>query len=141
MSIITRKKKAIAALTALLILTRKRQRENRRLVWRKPWNGLRNERGLNCNLLKELEVDTVCFRRYIRMDPQQFAFLLERVAPLIERQNTNFHSAITSEERLALTLRFLSTGWCWSFFVTFADNATSKFNNEYAAQFVYVACD
>ena len=60
--------------------------------------------------MKELECDERTYRRYIRINLVQFEDLLTRVGPLIQRQNTHFRSAISPEERLALTLRFLATG-------------------------------
>jgi acyl-CoA thioesterase FadM len=65
---------------------------------------------MNCNLLTELEVDGPSYRRYMRMDRCHFQDLVERVAPFISRCNTKFHDAISVEERLAVTLRFLATG-------------------------------
>jgi acyl-CoA thioesterase FadM len=65
---------------------------------------------VNCNLLKELEVDGASYRKYIRVDRCHFQDLTDRVAPFIAKSNTKFHDAISVEERLALTLRFLATG-------------------------------
>lgn len=50
------------------------------------------------------------FRNYFRMDRSNFKILLDKVAPIIEKQDTNFRLAIPAEERLMLTLRFLATG-------------------------------
>jgi hypothetical protein len=36
--------------------------------------------------------------------------LLEKVRPLIEKEDTVLKTAITAEERLAITIRFLATG-------------------------------
>ncbi|KAL3187011.1 hypothetical protein MRX96_026105 [Rhipicephalus microplus] len=44
------------------------------------------------------------------MSPQQFDFLENLVRPLIEVRSTHLRSAISSAERLAITLRFLATG-------------------------------
>jgi len=44
------------------------------------------------------------------MNVEQFKDMLTRKGPLIQRQNTHFRIAISPEERLALTLRFLATG-------------------------------
>lgn len=52
-----------------------------------------------------------CFScRYFRMSPNRFQHLLGLVSPLISKKDTNMRKAITPEERLALTLRFLATG-------------------------------
>ena len=44
------------------------------------------------------------------MSPNRFQHLLELVSPLISKKDTNMRKAISAEERLALTLRLLSTG-------------------------------
>jgi hypothetical protein len=44
-------------------------------MWRMPWNKRKQQQALNCNLLKELEVDDASYRRYIRMDPSHFKAL------------------------------------------------------------------
>lgn len=44
------------------------------------------------------------------MSPNRFQHLLELVSPLISKKDTNMRKAISAEERLALTLRPLSTG-------------------------------
>jgi hypothetical protein len=43
------------------------------------------------------------------MDKSTFKMLLEKVRPLIERQDTKRREAISAAERLAVTLRFLAT--------------------------------
>jgi hypothetical protein len=61
-------------------------------------------------LFKELHTeDPNEFRNYFRMDKTTFKMLLEKVRPLIERQNTKLREAISAAERLAVTLRFLAT--------------------------------
>ena len=44
------------------------------------------------------------------MSPERFDHLLGLVGPVISRQTTNFRSAISPGERLAITLRYLVTG-------------------------------
>ena len=44
------------------------------------------------------------------MSPERFDHLLGLVSPLITKEDTNYRKAISAAERLALTLRFLSTG-------------------------------
>ena len=44
------------------------------------------------------------------MSPERFDSLLKMVAPLISKKDTNFRKAISPEERLAVTLRFLASG-------------------------------
>ena len=44
------------------------------------------------------------------MSPERFENLLHMVAPTIQKQDTKFREAISAEERLVVTLRFLATG-------------------------------
>ena len=44
------------------------------------------------------------------MDTQIFGEILTRVAPHIDRQDTNLGRTIHAQERLAITIRFLATG-------------------------------
>ena len=58
-------------------------------------------------------IDKIHYRfscRYFRMSPNRFQHLLGLVSPLISKKDTNMQKVITTEERLALTLRFLATG-------------------------------
>ena len=47
---------------------------------------------------------------FVEMTAATFETLLNMVAPLIFRKDTNMREAIPPGERLALTLRFLATG-------------------------------
>lgn len=44
------------------------------------------------------------------MTSEDFEYLLSQVDPIIRRMDTNMREAVTSRERLAVTLRFLATG-------------------------------
>lgn len=44
------------------------------------------------------------------MSPDRFDVFLSLVKPLIEKKDTNFRKAISAQEKLAITLRFLATG-------------------------------
>ncbi|XP_073411611.1 uncharacterized protein [Dendrobates tinctorius] len=50
------------------------------------------------------------FTDYTRMTKETFPYLLGRVKEVIRRQDTQLRRAITPEERLLVTLRFLATG-------------------------------
>ena len=51
-----------------------------------------------------------CLHRYLRMSPERFEHLLQLVGPKLTKQNTQFRTAISAEERLIVTLRFLASG-------------------------------
>lgn len=48
--------------------------------------------------------------RYMRMSPESFDNLVSLVSPLISKVSTRLRKLISSAERLALTLRFLTSG-------------------------------
>ena len=50
------------------------------------------------------------FRNFFRMDHENFDILYNLVAPIISKKDTSFRVAITAEERLMVTIRFLATG-------------------------------
>ena len=50
------------------------------------------------------------FKNYLRMDPDTFIKILERITPGIKKLTTNFKKNIPACLRLAATLRLLATG-------------------------------
>lgn len=107
---IKQKRKRIAAIVGYIILKRKINRKTRK-VWTKPWIARRERYGVEQNLLKELETDDpVFFRNFLRMTKEDFEYILEKVSPLIVKQDTNMRKAVTPKTRLAVTLRYLATG-------------------------------
>lgn len=62
-------------------------------------------------LLRELRMSSSDdLKKYLRMSQECFQILLNLVRPLITKQNTKMRNAISAEERLIGTLRFLATG-------------------------------
>jgi hypothetical protein len=51
------------------------------------------------------------------MDKATFKMLLEKVRPLVERQDTKLQETISGAERLAVTLRFLATDFPFPVFL------------------------
>jgi len=63
-------------------------------------------------LLRELEEHNPDnYKNYLRMDSKDFQFLLDLIGPKISKQDTVMRAAISAEERLIATLRFLATMW------------------------------
>ena len=60
------------------------------------------------NLINLLDFDDI--HNFLRMDKESFYELLSKVGPIISKKDTNMRQAISVEERLIATLRFLSTG-------------------------------
>lgn len=50
------------------------------------------------------------FNNFVRMSFGDFEYLIQKVSPKIEKRDTDFREAIPVKIRLAITLRFLSTG-------------------------------
>jgi hypothetical protein len=44
------------------------------------------------------------------MDPESFDLLLQKLGPIIAKEDTKLRLSIPAEERLAVTLRYLATG-------------------------------
>jgi hypothetical protein len=95
-----------------IAILRRRVRDRARVRRRatRSWLLRRKQRSAYNTLLEELHTeDPNEFRNYFRMDKTTFKMLLEKVRPLIERQDTKLQEAISAAERLAVTLRFLTT--------------------------------
>uniref|UniRef100_A0A671RVC8 Zgc:194221 n=1 Tax=Sinocyclocheilus anshuiensis TaxID=1608454 RepID=A0A671RVC8_9TELE len=75
-------------------------RRTRRSVWLGEYH----------RLVEELKLDGSRFKEYFRMSRAQFEVLLQKIGPSITRRDTNYREAISSEERLSICLRYLSTG-------------------------------
>ena len=75
----------------------------------KPWL-LKKQELSHVNLIRELQDIPEDWKNYLRMDKENYLDLLERITPLIKKQDNVMRSAITPHERLAATLRFLITG-------------------------------
>jgi hypothetical protein len=60
--------------------------------------------------MEELRSSSNDYCNYLRMSEDNVISLLEKVRPLIEKEDTVLRTAITAEERLAITIRFLAIG-------------------------------
>ncbi|KAE9523848.1 hypothetical protein AGLY_015736, partial [Aphis glycines] len=105
MAPVTKRQKIGIALTALS-LTFEDVKKKRRM-WAKKWL-IERKKFSHITLLNELDGDD--FRNYLRMDYDCFNELLNLVSPLISKQNTHMRDAVSAEERLVATLRYLATG-------------------------------
>ena len=103
-----------AAAGVLVMMRRRRWRQRRASnFWVRPW--LQTERrllyGHYDRLMEELrQEDQQSFFNFIRMPPEMFDELLNRVGPRIQLQDTNFRRALEPGLKLAVTLRHLSSG-------------------------------
>ena len=60
-------------------------------------------------LFREMREDKWSFKNFARLNPELFNELKVKLEPLIGRQNTTFRRCISTGERLAITLRFVTT--------------------------------
>ena len=75
-----------------------------------PWILQREERGCYRTLLDELiTTDIPGYRNFIRMEPA-FYLTEERIIPHLRKSITNFTKPLEAGLKLAVTLRYLSTG-------------------------------
>ncbi|XP_052124334.1 uncharacterized protein LOC113216352 [Frankliniella occidentalis] len=104
-----RRRRACLALF-LLIIAQYKSLSNRE-IWMHHWVARRRDKGFHHNLFRELMLeDPNRFRRCLRMNVDIFEELLEKVSPLITKQNTCMRESIPPAERLSVTLRHLATG-------------------------------
>lgn len=104
-------------MTAGFMFLQSCHRKNERRFWIRPSLGKRNEYGIE-KLLADLRKDDIglrgemrsSFQNFLRMSSENFEDLIQVVGPTIHKRNTNYRNAISVEERLAITLRFLATG-------------------------------
>ncbi|KXJ06492.1 hypothetical protein AC249_AIPGENE21392 [Exaiptasia diaphana] len=62
-------------------------------------------------LVAELELEDVQgYNQYFRMDKSQFSYLGDLIDTLVRRSDTVMRKSIKTDERLAVTLRYLATG-------------------------------
>jgi len=103
-----KQKKIAIASAAIYILTK--DNKKKRSKWVKDWK-LNRHKFSDITLLRELEENNPDdYKNYLRMDSKDFQFLLELIGPNIRKQDTVMRAAISAEERLIATLRFLATG-------------------------------
>jgi len=64
------------------------------------------------SLLADLNFQPVSglYKNFTRMSPSEFGFLINLIGEKISKKDTAFRKAISVEERLTLTLRFLASG-------------------------------
>ena len=89
----------------LLLLRRRRMRKPEREHWVHPVNQDRPVFGEFHHLYTQLRDYPKRFKGYLRLSVEQFDELLDRVDVYIRKKNTHWRTAVSSEQRLAVTLR------------------------------------
>lgn len=103
------KKKVAAAYIVLRELERKKSRQ--RSIWSKKWLLKRESCGAFSQIMNELLIeDPMQMQNFFRMSPSDFEELTNRISCYIIKQDTKFRRAISTQERLAITLRYFASG-------------------------------
>ncbi|KAE8739193.1 hypothetical protein FOCC_FOCC015316 [Frankliniella occidentalis] len=104
-------RRRIISACLLLIIAHFQDNLPQRNIWVHHWVARRKKQGCHHNLFLELQLeDPERFRRCLRMDVAMFQDLVEKVTPIIRKQNTHLRESISPAERLSVTLRHLATG-------------------------------
>ncbi|XP_783499.1 putative nuclease HARBI1 [Strongylocentrotus purpuratus] len=87
------------------------QRSIPRSCWVRSWICRRKDQGQFDQLMRELEdEDEDAFTNFLRVTPQMFKELEQRLHERLEKQDTFFRKALSPALKLAITLRHLATG-------------------------------
>lgn len=108
----SREKRKAAAATVVALLLDEQGNSNRRKKrqWMKELTKARDQVGAQKNLLPMLQLSDEEFRGYLRTRTDDFDELVSGIRAAVECQDTLMRPAISVEEQLTLTLRFLATG-------------------------------
>ena len=87
-----------AAVTALSAEEELKKKRRSRRVWVKPWLLKKTKELSHVNLIRELQDISEDGKSYSRMNKETYLDLLERITPLIKKQDTVMRSAITPHE-------------------------------------------
>ncbi|XP_046970597.1 uncharacterized protein LOC124537751 [Vanessa cardui] len=94
----------------LLLVLLLRQKHKRRRTRASPMFSLKYKTGDFYTLYPRLKESSAEFLNYFRMSRECFYELYHFVKNGIQRQETKFKNTISAEERLVITIRYLSTG-------------------------------
>lgn len=100
-----------AAAVVVAVLQKRKTKRRKRKCWVKPWLARRPKLGIYETLLSELRLEEENeYKNYLRMSTENFDELFRLVEKDITKQNTIMRDAISAKVKLAITIRFLSTG-------------------------------
>ncbi|XP_067123185.1 uncharacterized protein [Centruroides vittatus] len=97
--------------TSLYVSRRRRQRRFDRRFWIRDIFLDRERTGVQNTLIPRLRsLDREYYFDFLRMSPEKFDELLNKLGPKISKQNTRWRDSIPASDRLAVTLRYLASG-------------------------------
>lgn len=80
-------------------------------MWERKWISRKEERGISSNLLMELSAEDIVEYKYaLRMSEPSFLFLLDKIAPAIQRSDTFMRCALPAKMKLEIVLYMLANG-------------------------------
>ncbi|RVE49631.1 hypothetical protein evm_005688 [Chilo suppressalis] len=89
-------------------VTKKKWRKRR--WWMVTIHRSRTRETINQQLAELLAEPSGEFDNFVRMSCTDFEYLLQKISPMVSKQDTTWREAVPTKIRLALTLRFLATG-------------------------------
>jgi len=106
-----RLREAKLAATVYVASAINKRRKVKRKCWIKNWVRRHDRQGAYTQLICELQLEDVQqFRNFTRMSAVEVQRLVNILGPVIGKQDTAMRNAISVEERVIVTLRFLATG-------------------------------
>lgn len=82
--------------------------------WTNDWLRQRRNKGSYGSIFSELSEERPIFKKYLRIPLPTFELLLEKVTPLIEKEDTHLRASIPAGARLEATLLFPTSGLSYS---------------------------
>jgi len=106
-----RLREAELAAAVYVALAINKRRKVKRKCWVKNWVRRRDQQGAYTQLIRELQLeDAQQFRNFTRLSAVEVQSLVNMLGPVIGKKDTTMRNAISVEERVIVTLRFLATG-------------------------------
>ena len=104
------RQKQAATRRQIAVAARRRRRRARR-CWVRPFLLRRATHGHYVSLVQELQLhDRSTFKNFLRVTPDMFFEILERIEERITKKKTNYREPLDPGLKLALTLRYMATG-------------------------------
>ncbi|XP_043279284.1 protein ANTAGONIST OF LIKE HETEROCHROMATIN PROTEIN 1 [Venturia canescens] len=103
---------ACASFITIYSLLKKNKKVKNKRRWWSLQLYLKRKTEMTTSMLKDLRVEEKSgqFKNFTRMSNSDFNFILNSIKDKISKNDTVFRKAVSPEERLAVTLRFLATG-------------------------------